>query len=428
VREKGVIPRSTMSDDENHNFFPDDLKNYKVVKTGDLVINKMKAWQGSLGIAPMEGVVSPAYFVYELKIDNLKFGQLLLRSKPYVHFFAQVSEGVRIGQWDLSVPGMKRIPVLLPSAEEQDAIVRFLYFVDQKVRRYVSEKRNQIVLLNEQKKAIINQAVTRGLDNDVKFRSTGIEWLGEAPEHWEVRKIRTCIKTIFSGEWGDDVTKDNKHDEIYCIRVADFENKSNRISSKNLTFRAVSDRIRAMKMLKPGDILIEKSGGGDAQPVGRVVLFDKDIAAISSNFISCIRPDEKLIDSEFLLLILSLLQGMKRNIPSIKQTTGIQNLDEKHYFSNSLALPPIPEQRQIVNKLNLDIGRILSLEQKIEDEIKSVLEYKIRLTSDCVTGKIDVRAAANDLSNELSNGDDAVLEVEESLNEDDMVESEESLA
>jgi hypothetical protein len=78
--------------------------------------------------------------------------------------------------------------------------------------------------------------------------------------------------------------------------------------------------------------------------------------------------------------------------------------------------------------LNLDIGRILFLEQKIEDEIKSVLEYKIRLTSDCVTGKIDVRAAANDLSNELSNGDDAVLEVEESLNEDDMVESEESLA
>lgn len=88
VREKGVIPRSTMSDDENHNFVPDDLSNYKVVCSGNLVINKMKAWQGSLGIAPIDGIVSPAYFVFEFRMADRRYGQALLRSKTYVGFFA----------------------------------------------------------------------------------------------------------------------------------------------------------------------------------------------------------------------------------------------------------------------------------------------------------------------------------------------------
>ena len=98
VREKGVILRSTMSDDENHNFVPDDLSNYKVVRPGNLVINKMKAWQGSLGVSSLEGIVSPTYFVYDFRVPNLHFGHTLLRSRPYVAFFAQASDGVRIGQ------------------------------------------------------------------------------------------------------------------------------------------------------------------------------------------------------------------------------------------------------------------------------------------------------------------------------------------
>jgi len=178
VREKGVIPRSTMSREENHNFIPDDLSNYKVVREGNLVINKMKAWQGSLGIAPMDGVVSPAYFVFDLQIDNRQFGHALLRSKTYVAFFSRVSDGVRIGQWDLSTHGMKRIPIALPPSPEQSAIARFLDHVGRRIGHTIHAKQKLIALLNEQKQAIIHQAVTRGLDPHVRLKPSGVEWLG----------------------------------------------------------------------------------------------------------------------------------------------------------------------------------------------------------------------------------------------------------
>ncbi len=114
AREKGVFVRSLTDTDDNHNVIPEDLSNYKVARNGDLVINKMKAWQGSLGIAPCDGIVSPAYFVFKFRITNTSFGQKLLRSKPYIAFFGQASDGVRVGQWDLSIPGMRQIPVLIP--------------------------------------------------------------------------------------------------------------------------------------------------------------------------------------------------------------------------------------------------------------------------------------------------------------------------
>jgi len=111
AREKGVFVRSLTDENENHNIIPEDLTNYKVARAGNLVINKMKAWQGSMGIAPCDGIVSPAYFVLDFRIYNRGFGQALLRSKPYVAHFGQASDGVRVGQWDLSIPGMRQFPL-----------------------------------------------------------------------------------------------------------------------------------------------------------------------------------------------------------------------------------------------------------------------------------------------------------------------------
>ena len=160
AREKGVFVRSMTDADENHNVIPEDLTNYKVARAGNLVINKMKAWQGSMGIAPCDGIVSPAYFVFDFRIANHAFGQRLLRSKPYVAHFGQASDGVRVGQWDLSIPGMRQIPVLVPSDDEQVAIVRFLDHANRKIDGFIRAKRRLIGLLNEQKQAIIHRAVT----------------------------------------------------------------------------------------------------------------------------------------------------------------------------------------------------------------------------------------------------------------------------
>ena len=190
LRERGVILRDVSNSEENHNFIPDDLTNYKVVKNGQFAMNKMKAWQGSYGVSQSDGIVSPAYYVFDVQEVVQSYVHAATRSIAYVPFFAQASDGVRIAQWDLSQPRMREIPFLVPPAPEQRAIVGYLDYVDRRIRRYVAAKRKLIALLEEEKQAIVNQAVTCGLDPTVRFKPSGVEWLGDVPEHWEMRRSK----------------------------------------------------------------------------------------------------------------------------------------------------------------------------------------------------------------------------------------------
>ncbi|WP_196769226.1 restriction endonuclease subunit S [Lactobacillus delbrueckii] len=126
VREQGVIVRDVDDKEANHNYIPDDLSGYKMVKKGQFVMNKMKAWQGSYGISDYTGIVSPAYFIFDVAFDNLEYFHYAIRSKVYVNFFAQASDGIRVGQWDLQMDKMKEIPFIVPPADEQIAIVEHI--------------------------------------------------------------------------------------------------------------------------------------------------------------------------------------------------------------------------------------------------------------------------------------------------------------
>lgn len=126
TRESGVIIRNTDSKEENHNFIPDDLSNYKLVKQGQFAVNKMKAWQGSYGVSQHHGIVSPAYYVCNLNNINPAFFSVAIRSKAYVPFFTQMSKGIRSGQWDLSPIALKQIFFIEPPLVEQEKIVAFL--------------------------------------------------------------------------------------------------------------------------------------------------------------------------------------------------------------------------------------------------------------------------------------------------------------
>ena len=126
VREKGVILRDLDDTDENHNVIPEDLSNYKVVRSGQFAINKMKAWQGSYGVSDHQGIVSPAYFVFDVNDINPQFLHRATRSRTYIPSFNRASDGVRIGQWDLSPQRLREIPIVVPPPDEQAAIVRYL--------------------------------------------------------------------------------------------------------------------------------------------------------------------------------------------------------------------------------------------------------------------------------------------------------------
>jgi type I restriction enzyme S subunit len=164
VREKGVIKRDTENFEDNHNFIPDDLSNYKVVRVGQFAMNKMKAWQGSFGVSQFEGIVSPAYFVFDLRHVGGDFFHTAIRSKAYVPFFTRASDGVRVGQWDLAEPRMREIPFFIPPFDEQNAIVEYVAKATEAATTAIARTEREIALMQEYRTRLTADLVTGKLD------------------------------------------------------------------------------------------------------------------------------------------------------------------------------------------------------------------------------------------------------------------------
>lgn len=164
VREQGVIIRDVEDKEANHNYIPDDLSNYKMVCEGQFAMNKMKAWQGSYGISPYTGIVSPAYFIFDTAFENLEYFHYAIRSKVYVNFFAQASDGIRVGQWDLQMDKMKEIPFFVPPADEQKAIVDYIKKAIPQYEEAIAKLSEQIERLHECKTRLISDVVTGKID------------------------------------------------------------------------------------------------------------------------------------------------------------------------------------------------------------------------------------------------------------------------
>ena len=164
VREQGVIIRDVDDKESNHNYVPDDLSGYKMVKKGQFAMNKMKAWQGSYGVSDYTGIVSPAYFIFDIDFDNLKYFHYAIRSKVYVNFFAQASDGIRVGQWDLQMDKMKEIPFIVPPADEQIQIVEYIESALPKYDDAICALREEIRGLEELKTKLISDVVTGKID------------------------------------------------------------------------------------------------------------------------------------------------------------------------------------------------------------------------------------------------------------------------
>lgn len=403
LREKGVVLRSSLNEEENHNYIPDDLSNYKVVRAGDLVINKMKAWQGSLGLAPVDGLVSPAYFIYDFKIDNRRFGQVLLRSRPYVWFFAQASDGVRIGQWDLAPEGMKRIPVVVPTSSEQAAIVRFLSHADQSIRRYILAKQKLIKLLGEQKHVVVQRLVTRGLNQGSRMKTLG--QLGvEVPQHWKVLQVRRLVSTVTSGSRG--------WAAFYSDEGEVFLQSGNLGRSMSLNLARVqhvqlpSNAEGVRTKVKRNDILVCITGA----LTGNVIIVDTNLAnAYVNQHVALVRPRHDAVDPRFLAYCLHSRIGQAQFKASeyggTKQGLGLDEVK-----SALVPLPPSDEQTLIVKALDEQLAALNLSIERIHHEMELVREYRTRLIADVVTGKLDVRDAAAGLPDETEEPEELPLE------------------
>ena len=390
AREKGVFVRSLTDPDENHNVIPEDLSNYKVARAGSLVINKMKAWQGSMGIAPCDGIVSPAYFVFDLGIENRMFAQRLLRSKPYVGHFAQASDGVRVGQWDLSIPGMRQIPVLLPPKDEQDAIVRFLDWANGRLERAIRAKRKVIALLNEQKQAIIHRAVTRGLDPSVPLKPSGIPWLGDIPRHWEVLRLGGLVDLITGFPFASEGF-DKNGNGTRLLRGVNVTPSGLRWKDVVYWVREPKDGLDGFAIYQ-GDIILGMDRPEIAGGIRVSVVQEEDVPALLLQRVARLRVKSRL-DARLLLFLLRGRMFSEYMAP-IFTGVSVPHLSPGQIRKFKIALPPLEEQQSIISSIAEQTLPLESAISRLEREIDLLREYRTRLVADVVTGKLDVREAA----------------------------------
>ncbi len=377
VREKGVILRDPAHTDENHNFIPDDLSNYRVVRVGQFVINKMKAWQGSYGVSRHDGIVSPAYFVFALAGVETRFAHSALRSRAYVPFFAQASDGVRIGQWDLAEARMREISLLVPPAREQATIVHLLDHIERRIQRYIRAKQKVIALLNEQKQGMIHHIVTRGLDSNVRRKSSGLEWLGAVPEHWEIRRNGQMF--VQRNEMG--------FAELPILEVSLRTGVQIRDFGSSVRKQVMSDRTKYKRGAK-GDIAYNMmrmwQGAGGVVPTDGLVS--------PAYIVATPREGIELRYFGHLFRTSSYMGEVDR------YSRGIVKDRNRLYWEDFKQMPspcpPTKEQAQIADAIDERTQILTEAIDQAECEIKLMREYRTRLVADVVTGKVDVREAA----------------------------------
>lgn len=226
-----------------------------------------------------------------------------------------------------------------------------------------------------------------------EYKDSGVEWLGEIPSHWNLSSLKRCVDGCTNGIWGSE--PEESSDNTVVLRVADFDRDKLEISEEKLTLRNISPKERENRLLRKGDLLIEKSGGGDKTLVGCVVLFDKDFRAVTSNFVAKMTPKINY-ESSFLKYAFSLLYDGRVNYASIKQTTGIQNLDSDAYLMEKFVFPEKEEQIQIANFLDHETAQIDTLIEKQQTLIQLLKEKRQAVISHAVTKGLNPDAPMKD--------------------------------
>jgi len=219
-------------------------------------------------------------------------------------------------------------------------------------------------------------------------KDSGIDWLGQVPAYWDVSRLKSTVASSQNGIWGDEPQGDD--DDIACIRVADFDRQRMLVSEPGdgFTMRSVPGSQRAGRVLRQDDLLLEKSGGGEKQLVGAVVRYRCSDPAVCSNFVARVVPSDGH-EARFLAYLHYSLYAARVNLRSIKQNTGIQNLDEKQYMSEMAALPPLPEQRTIADFLDRETAKIDALVEKKERLIELLQEKRTAQITHAVTKGLD---------------------------------------
>ena len=378
IRQTDLLANTSKKDSSNEN-----KANYKLVQPRDIAYNKMRAWQGAVGVSNYRGIVSPAYIVVRLRGEqNPEYFHYLLRTPAFAKEAERWSYGITSDQWSLRAEDFKQIYCALPPKEEQDAIAALLAYADRRTNRIIRTKRRLIELLNEQKQVIIHRAVTRGLDPNVRLKPSGIDWLGDVPEGWEVMALRMRY-SVQLGKMLDTKRITGSHLVPY-LRNTDVQWDG--INSTNLPMMDIPEREYERYLVKPGDLLVCE--GGD---VGRSAFWDDALPMCGyQKALHRLRPTSNGRECpRFLFYVLFAASKRGIFIADGSENT-IAHLTAEKLRRHRFAFPPKTEQEAIALHLDTTLNDLEQAVERANHTIDLLREYRTRLIADVVTGKLDV--------------------------------------
>ena len=319
------------------------------------------------------------------KGKNSRFAIYAMSSRPYLDWVSSLVRGSTRDRISRSMLGKFVIPI--PPPEEQAAIVRFLDHADEQIRRYIASKERLIALLEEERQALVHQAVTRGLDPDVKLKDSGVEWLGEVPEHWGVGPLKHAFLSMDYG------ISESASDSgtVRLLTMAHLRDGKVTVPKDGGV-----DYVDPYLLLQKGDLLFNRTNSREL--VGKVGLFDGHGSPVTfASYLVRMRPHPSH-EAGYLNMVLNdtafLSQARREAIPSLHQS----NLNPTRYGRMPFVLPPQEEQRAILRTVKQKTTGLRDSISHAHRQLDLIKEYRTRLIADVVTGQVDVREAADKLT------------------------------
>jgi type I restriction enzyme, S subunit len=370
-----------------HGLVPASFETYQIIDPGDIIVRPtdlQNDWNSlRFGLSQYRGIITSAYMCLHTEdVMTREYGHLLLHAYDLKKVFYGLGSGLR---QNLDWRDFKYLPCLVPPLPEQTAIVRYLDHVDRRIRRYIRAKQKLIALVNEEKQAIIHQAVTRGLDPNVRLKSSGVAWLGDVPEHWEVRQLGRFITL----QRGFDITKEQQtHGSVPVVSSGGISSYHNQATSSG-----------------PGVVVGRKGSAGTVHYLdGAFWAHDTTlwVKAFNGNH------------PRYVYYVLCQLDLKRFDTGSANPT-----INRNIVHPEIVPFPPPGEQRTIASFLDTMLDKNGKMIDDADRQIALLREYRTRLIADVVTGKLDVRAAVAALPKEgeepepLDEGEALDEEVEE---------------
>lgn len=363
---------------------PDDLTKCKIVRRGQLVINSMNYAIGSYGMSPYDGVCSPVYIVLEAKRDVFleRFALRVFENTPFQKHLATFGNGILEHRAAISWDDIKGQYIPLPPKSEQEKILSFLDHETAKIDTLITKQEKLIELLKEKRQAVISHAVTKGLHSDAPMKDSGVEWLGEVPEHWAVAKLSYRYEVLL-GKMLDEKKITGDFLGKY-LRNTDVQWGT--INTDNLPEMDFKPTEIERYSVKKGDLIVCEGG-----EIGRSAIWTSEVPCFYQKALHRLRPyDTKQDCSNFMYYVMFDAVHQERFSSGANKAT-IAHLPAETFRQYRFAYPPHTEQMAIAKYLEEIELKFDRLQLAAKAQVELLTERKTALISAAVTGKIDVR-------------------------------------